>query len=364
MKPLLVGIAGTGFGMRTHAAAFAVQADVTIAAVWSRTAAHAEAAAAPLGARPYTELTRMLEDEQLGLLTIASPPHLHHAMAMQALDHGIPFVIEKPLGLSLNEATEIAGRALATGTFATVAYEFRYAPSRKLITEMVRSGRLGDIRIVVATEFSPLLASAETRFEPWVTDAALGGGIHGSHTLDFLLNLLGSVSAVSATERTFVKERRRSGMSYTASASDALVTSLEFACGAIGVLAISPAMAHGGRTLELRGGLGTLLLIDESRLLFAETGDELSEIWSDDHIQASRASVHGDYSLIDLCFGRFAEDVVRTLRTASSGGTSVLPTLAEALRVESVLDAVRRSAREGVRVTVETRRAAPESHEV
>lgn len=352
MNPFLVGIAGTGFGLRTHAPAFAGQAGVSIAAIWSRTAGHAVSAAATLGSRPYTDFECMVEVERLGLITIASPPHLHHPMALKALDHGTPVLIEKPLGLSLGQATEIAERARKTGTFVAVAYEFRYAPSRTLITDVVRSGRLGDIRIVVATEFSPLLASAETQCEPWVTDAAQGGGIHGSHTLDFLLHLLGPISSVSAIERTFVKERRRNGRAFTASASDALVTSLEFECGAIGMLAVSPAMGHGGRRLEVRGSHGTLLLVDESRLLFAETGDELSEIWRDEQIRGSRASVRGDHSLIDRCFRHLAEDIVRALRGGNSGGTSVPPMLADALRVEVVLDAIRRSARERVRVTL------------
>lgn len=340
-REIRIGVIGLGFGGRTQIPAFSAVPGVKIAAVCSLSPGRLGEISERIGAQPYRNYLDLLEQEELDLVCVSTPPAMHKQMATDVLKRKIHLLLEKPLGLHLAEAREILDAARQAECLAAVGYEFRYAPSRKIIQELLLDDRLGEIRFIIATEFSPLLCNPRTQYPTWVTDAQSGGGIHGSHTIDLLIHFFGDVEWVSAHEKVFVKTRYRNDQPFEATASDAMTCSIGFHSGAVGILAVSPAVAHGGRRLEIRGDKGTLILTDEAHLFYGAVGKPIEEIWFDPQIAASKARIVGDYSLIDRCYQALARDVI----SATRGENLTLPDIEAAWKVEQVLESIRLSAR-------------------
>jgi len=88
--------------------------------------------------------------DPIDFLVIATPNHLHYAIASLALEHGIHVVCEKPLATSLADARALAALAKRKRRLFAVTYTYAGYPIVRHMREMVAHGELGDIRFVAA----------------------------------------------------------------------------------------------------------------------------------------------------------------------------------------------------------------------
>jgi predicted dehydrogenase len=93
----------------------------------------------------HTSFDDLLKVQDLDAIVIATPVHLHHALAKASLLAGKHTMIEKPMAASLKECEEIAGIALEKRLTLMVGHTFLYAPTVRKIKEIVASGDIGDI---------------------------------------------------------------------------------------------------------------------------------------------------------------------------------------------------------------------------
>ncbi len=77
------------------------------------------------GARAYSDAEAMLEAEELGALVIATPGNCHREHAEMALVAGLPFLLEKPVAISMDDALAISDQVAAAGTITAVGYQWR-----------------------------------------------------------------------------------------------------------------------------------------------------------------------------------------------------------------------------------------------
>src|SRR5712664_3767128 len=98
-----VGIVGLGYG-RAHIAAFQANG-CRIVAVCQRDQASANAVADRYGfPRVFERWEEMLDKARPEIVVIATPPHLHHMIALRAFDAGAHVLCEKPLAMTRAEA--------------------------------------------------------------------------------------------------------------------------------------------------------------------------------------------------------------------------------------------------------------------
>jgi len=121
-----VAFVGAGKYARTHMDRFAAIEDVELAGVTSRTLATAEEAAAPHGMRAYETAEEMIDAAEPDALVICVIPAAHGAPERLAVERGIPFLVEKPVGLDLEAAQHIAREVQAKGLVTAVGYQWRY----------------------------------------------------------------------------------------------------------------------------------------------------------------------------------------------------------------------------------------------
>src|SRR4051812_3950468 len=142
-----VAIAGTGFIGAVHAHAVRA-AGGTVAGVLASTPERSRAAADRLKAeRAYAGAEELLADDDVDVVHVCTPNHLHAELAGRALEAGRSVVCEKPLATSLDEAQRLAGLAAGSGLCDAVPFAYRYYPTVREARERIASGRSGAVHL-------------------------------------------------------------------------------------------------------------------------------------------------------------------------------------------------------------------------
>ena len=126
-----------------------------VTAIASRDLARAKAAATELGIdKPYGSYQELLSDRNIDAVYIALPNHLHVRWSMRALSARKHVLCEKPIGLTVAEAEQLAGAAAAHPKLKVMeAFMYRFHPQWQAAQKLVREGRIGQLR-TIHTHFS------------------------------------------------------------------------------------------------------------------------------------------------------------------------------------------------------------------
>jgi len=93
----------------------------------------------------HRDYRKLLDQDDLDAVIVASPDHWHAQMTLDALDAGKDVYVEKPLTYSLREAIEVRDKARETGLVTQVGYQRRTLDHFHEARDLVASGALGDI---------------------------------------------------------------------------------------------------------------------------------------------------------------------------------------------------------------------------
>jgi predicted dehydrogenase len=122
---------------------------VEVAAIASRSLEKAQQAAAKLGIpQAYGSYEELLADSGVEAIYVPLPNHLHVPWSIKCLEAGKHVLCEKPIAMSAAEAeTLIVARDIA-GRKAGEAFMARSHPQWLRAQELVRSGAIGELRVV------------------------------------------------------------------------------------------------------------------------------------------------------------------------------------------------------------------------
>src|ERR1017187_10508056 len=133
-----------------------------IVGIASRDAARAQAAARQLGIpKAYSSYEEMLADPEIDAVYNPLPNHLHLPWSTRAAESGKHVLCEKPIGLNVREALELMAVRDRTGVKIGEAFMVQNHPQWRRIVELVRTGRIGQLRSAVGT-FSYFKLDADT----------------------------------------------------------------------------------------------------------------------------------------------------------------------------------------------------------
>ena len=163
--PLRWGVLGTGWIAQRFCDAMVRHTRQQVYAVGSRTQDGADAfadafvargagAAASADAAPrptaYGSYDQLVADPDVHIVYVATPHHLHHAHGRLALEAGKATLVEKPMGISAEEVSELEGLAAARGLFLMEALWSAYLPKFDVIRQLLDDGALGTVHSVQA----------------------------------------------------------------------------------------------------------------------------------------------------------------------------------------------------------------------
>ncbi|GAB6991206.1 Gfo/Idh/MocA family protein [Paenibacillus pini] len=140
---LHIGIIGTGWFSRVHADIIKGMNGVKLQAVCGTSLSKAEHMAQDYEAKGYGHLKDMLDSERLDAVYICVPPMSHGEIELELIRRGIPFLVEKPLGLDAELPRRILEQVEATGILTSVGYHFRYAQTVDRLKAMVNTHKVG-----------------------------------------------------------------------------------------------------------------------------------------------------------------------------------------------------------------------------
>ncbi len=308
--PVKIGFIGCGGIAGSHLTGLARMDDVQLTAFCDIVAEAAERRVAAYGGQAFTDPRRMLDTVELDAIYICLPPFAHGKAELAAIERGIPFFVEKPLGLDPALMQEIARRVEETGLLTSSGYMNRYRQSVQRAREILRQDPL-------IIGYGGWIGGPPTGSIPihqwWVVRDKSGGQLHEqtTHTVDLVRYLAGEVVEVHAyAARGFNRKAQAALPQYDI--EDATVVNLKLASGAVVTLYSSCAAGAGG------GGVNLHLFAHEHTILFSgweHTGRflaagslEISEIRGEPEIFAveDRAFINavrtGDRSLIRCAY--------------------------------------------------------------
>jgi predicted dehydrogenase len=195
MQQLRSAIIGCGKMAQVHAQALKNIPETELVAVQSRNAEKAAATALRFGAKPYTDVAQMIQQEKIDVAVVCTPHPAHCEPAVIAMQHGAHVLTEKPLAISLQDCdTMMAAAATYQRTLGMVSQR-RFYPSCLRIKQAIDAGKLG----------TPMLGSVvmygwrDEKYyssDPWRGSwQHEGGGVlvnQAPHQLDLLLWYMGS----------------------------------------------------------------------------------------------------------------------------------------------------------------------------
>ena len=144
-EKIRVGVIGCGRIAVMHFASLISIDEVELVACCDIVKERADAAAAEYGIRAYTSYEEMLDKENLDAVHLCLPHYLHSKVAIDAFEHGVNVLTEKPMDVDMESAVRAVEKAKELGVQFGVIFQCRYNNSAQLVKNAVESGRLGRI---------------------------------------------------------------------------------------------------------------------------------------------------------------------------------------------------------------------------
>jgi len=121
-----LGIVGTGYFAGYHLGLLAeTDPDTEVVAHLARSEAKAADAASRFGGKPYTSIADFIGDGKPDAVIVTVPPARHGEIEHALIEAGIPFLVEKPIGLDDAVPTSIVQAIARKGLVAAVGYNWR-----------------------------------------------------------------------------------------------------------------------------------------------------------------------------------------------------------------------------------------------
>ena len=192
-----VGLVGYGAIAKAHAASIIATAGLDLRAVCDVSAERRALAQRELGVAAHASIDGLLDDPDVGLVVVGTPPSLHADPVVAALDAGKHAVCEKPFAITVDDVDRMIDAAAARQRVLTVYQSRRWDPDYLALRDTVRSGRIGD-----AFYMESFIGGYSHPCDYWHSHEPISGGTiydWGSHYFDWVLRLFdGPVTSVSA----------------------------------------------------------------------------------------------------------------------------------------------------------------------
>jgi predicted dehydrogenase len=232
---LRVAVVGMGIG-RSHLRAYhSLPEQFEIVALCDIDLPKAEAVAAQLDDTTIDitgDLAELCRRDDIEVIDICTPPHLHVPQVLQVLAAGKHAVCEKPLASSLADVDRVIEAEARSGRRVMPIFQYRFGHGIQKLRHLMAQGLTGQAYLATvetAWRRRPAYYAVPWRGK-WQTE--LGGAIvgHAIHAHDLLCYTLGPVKSVFARVKTLVNDIE---------VEDTAAISLEMADGSLATLAVT-----------------------------------------------------------------------------------------------------------------------------
>lgn len=311
---LNIGIVGTGWFGMMHAEKLAAMDGVRVEAFTATSRDKAERAASRFAhASGYDSIHAMLDSHKLDAVYLCIPPFAHGEAEAALIERGIPFLVEKPIGINDETPSALLKAIQKKGLITSVGYHFRYMESTVKAKKILEERTLG---MAVGYWMGSMPGVSW-----WRTLDGSGGQFveQTTHIVDLLRYTAGEVTEVYAAYGDRIMADSEEGVTVP----DVGSVTLKLASGAVASVNNTCAIPAGSRSgLHLYTNQGVLEL-SHGGLIDIEAGRRTEYTNRTDPYEAeNKAFLHavqtGDISLIRSSY----EDAWRTHQVTMAANES------------------------------------------
>ncbi|MFW6156568.1 MAG: Gfo/Idh/MocA family protein [Armatimonadota bacterium] len=180
---------GSAFGMgHRHSDEINKTQGLDLVGVCETDATRRAVAAATEGVPTYESIDDVCDDDDVDMVSLIVPHHLHAPLAIQAMEAGKHVLTEKPMCVTTEEADEMIAASEANDVMLTVYHNRRWDPDWVTVKTLIDEGAVGEVFLVECAigRANPLSG--------WRREEASGGGMirdWGAHVLDQMCLIAG-----------------------------------------------------------------------------------------------------------------------------------------------------------------------------
>jgi predicted dehydrogenase len=158
----------------------------------------------------FTDLEDMLAKAHPQAVLVYTNTYDHRRVVEICAQHGVHVMMEKPLAVSLDDALAIERAAHASKIKVLVNYETSWYRSNHAAYDLIHEGALGEIRKVVVHDghYGPKEIGVEPEFLSWLIDPKLNGGgalfdfgCYGADLMTWLMNGQRPLTVTAVTQQ-------------------------------------------------------------------------------------------------------------------------------------------------------------------
>jgi len=336
-KKLNVGLVGMGkMGILHGGILCSMDSVVPVAVADTETMLHSFAKSILPQMNFYKDYREMLEKERLDLVYITVPTVLHPPIAEACVEKGIPFFVEKPLGISCEQCVPLIRKLREKPVINMVGYVLHFQDVVRKARAIVQSGVLGEPIHLKSYMYvtQTLSKSGGTKYKKSV----MGGGVLNvvaTHLVDILVWLFGDIAQVQGSVKSY----------HSHEVEDFAHSYLRFRSGLEGYLDTSWSL-RGYRLpeikIEVEAEKGRLILTEDYVKLFLDASGRWESFFKQTLYESVEIDVGGPE------FTREDRHMVDSVLNGKETGLDVL----YAYEIQRVTDAIYRSAQMGQMIEV------------
>jgi predicted dehydrogenase len=119
----------------------------------------------------YASFDRIAENPAIQAVYVVLPNAMHHEFVIRAARAGKHVLCEKPMAISSAQAREMTQSCRSAGVKLMVAYRIQYEPFNRELIRLVRSGELGQVKLIDAIN-----TQQQGSPDQWRMKKAMAGG--------------------------------------------------------------------------------------------------------------------------------------------------------------------------------------------
>jgi predicted dehydrogenase len=278
--------------------------------------------------KTYKDYNEMIKKENLDLIYIATSTSLHIKMAKDCVDHGMPFFVEKPLGISVDDCMPLLDAVTQQPVINMVGYCKHFVDTFRKAKEIIDSDTLGDL---IYFNSSMYVSQLFSKGKGWrYKKESSGGGVLntlGAHLIDLLLWFFGDVSLVGGNIKSY----------YSRDVEDFVHSYLLFKSGLEGYLDTSWSMRNYRLPeikIEVQGENGMLVATDDYVKIYLDGESCWTTHYKQDLYRGVDFDLGGpEYTLED-------KHLIESIRNKRKTGIDIF----DGFKVQKVIEAIYKSA--------------------
>lgn len=200
----------------------------------------------------YTDLTRMLDVEDLDAVMVVGPPGMHYACGKRVLETGLPLMMEKPPAPRTELARELVELAETRDVVTQIGHNMRHAPGVVKFRELMRTPEFGKLLFLESRYFmpGPGWTSTDSDRDGWAYMI-----FQSTHAVDLARHVGGEIETVFADLSVGVDGRF------------AIAAVSQFRSGATGTITLTGSTPNWTCKLEASGDAGAHLKLEDLHTL-------------------------------------------------------------------------------------------------